>query len=76
VLAVGFVALGALDLWLYFGPLVFRQDNLEVFLLFIGGALSIVIGLVCFAMSYVAWVPKWERTEKKTGHIPGDGRMK
>jgi hypothetical protein len=75
-LAVGFVGVGALDLWLYFGPLVYRQDHLEVFLLLIGGAFSIILGLVLFAMSAVAWVPKWERDEKRTGHIPGDGRKK
>lgn len=73
VLAVGFVGVGALDLWLYFGPLVYRQDRVEVFLLLIGGALSLILGLLLFAMSYVAWVPRWEREEKRTGHIPGDG---
>lgn len=40
---------------------------------FMVASLSIIITLLLAALTYVAWVPKWERHERRTGHIPGGG---
>lgn len=31
-----------------------------------------IAALVFAALAYVNWVPKWERDEKRTGHVLGD----
>lgn len=43
----------------------------ELFLLGVA-MFSNIAGLVLLAFAYVKWVPKWERDEKRTGHVIGD----
>jgi hypothetical protein len=33
---------------------------------------SILGTLILAALAYVNWVPKWERYEKRTGHVLGE----
>lgn len=45
------------------------------FSLLIAWAFSVIAALVFAALAYVNWVPKWERDEKRTGHILGEPDM-
>lgn len=48
-----------------------------VMLLLLGGAmLSGIAALLLATSAYTQWVPKWERHEKLTGHIPGEREKK
>jgi drug/metabolite transporter (DMT)-like permease len=42
--------------------------------MFMIGALTAILCLLLLALAYVSWVPKWERHEKRTGHVPGEER--
>lgn len=41
---------------------------LVLFVSMLGGIASLLL----IALSYIHWMPKWERDEKRTGHIPGE----
>ena len=41
---------------------------LVLFMSMLGG----IAALLLVALSYMHWMPKWERDEKRTGHIPGE----
>jgi high-affinity Fe2+/Pb2+ permease len=47
-------------------------SGLWEFFLVMTGAAAVIMGLVLCALAYVWWVPKWERDEKRTGHVPGE----
>jgi ABC-type amino acid transport system permease subunit len=54
---------------------VFETDDrseLTWFLMFIAWIISMVAMLVFATTAYGTWVPKWERHEKRTGHVPGE----
>lgn len=49
-----------------------RVNEPGIFLLFVAGCLATIAGLTLLALGYTHWVPKWEREERRTGHIPGE----
>ena len=58
----------------YFYLLRALPGNDAVFLVFMIGCVLVILSLTSGALAYGNWVPKWERDEKRTGHIPGDER--
>jgi uncharacterized membrane protein len=56
----------------YFYNLRLNSGSLWLFLVFVAAALLAVVCLTTAALSYAQWVPKWERDEKRTGHILGE----
>lgn len=49
-----------------------NMDNPLVFLLFAIGCLTFIVAATLGALAYTHWVPKWERDEKRTGHVLGE----
>jgi uncharacterized membrane protein len=44
------------------------------FILLMTAMFSWIVCLLAFAFAYTMWVPKWERDERRTGRVPGDGK--
>lgn len=74
-LSVCFGLVATVDVLLFFLVLEADMNDWRAFALFLIGALSAIVCLTTAAISYAQWVPEWERQEKRTGHIPGEGRM-
>lgn len=75
-LGVGFGILGMGLVIAYFYLLSGNPGSMWVFLIFMAGCACVIAGLTMAALSYGYWVPKWERDEKRTGHVLGDERKK
>jgi uncharacterized membrane protein len=70
----GVIGIGLL-IW-YFRSLGGNPGSVLVFLIFVAACLCAIVSLTTAALSYAQWVPKWERDEKRTGHVLGDERKK
>lgn len=75
VAAVLFGALGLLLGYIYVSTPV-RLGDLGALLIFSAACISVILALLLAAWSYMYWVPKWERDEKRTGKVPGDRKVK
>jgi hypothetical protein len=73
LMAVAFTALGVALFFTFWVGMERIGDLLSLGTLAASG-LCIIVGLTSAAMSYVYWVPKWERVEKRTGSFPGERR--
>ena len=71
--AILFGLITAGSVWYYFTNDRAMNEWYEV-VMFGVAVLSAIVALLCAALSYVSWVPKWERVEKRTGRVPGERR--
>lgn len=72
-LLFGVVAIGSFLIVMLNDP---RMAELGWFALMCLACVSAICALVFTAFAYTLWVPKWERDEKRTGHVLGDERKK
>lgn len=50
----------------------FPQDTWAPAILVMTSGLFLVVTVVMSALAYQNWMPKWERDEKRVGHVPGE----
>lgn len=71
IAAFCFGALSAALLYLYFAAFK-RLGDWASLMTFGAACLCFIAAMLLAAWSYMYWVPKWERDEKRTGRVPGE----